>query len=109
MPIKQGLTSIFETRTAGPYLFVGSGFSRRYLGLEDWRGLLSRFCVAEKPFEYYLASADGDLATVAKLLAHDFNEHWWNLETYGKSVSRYKHKIKDGTSALRIEICEYIL
>lgn len=65
--------------------------------------------MAEKPFEYYLASADGDLATVAKLLAHDFNEHWWNLETYGKSVSRYKHKIKDGTSALRIEICEYIL
>lgn len=109
MIIKDGLTAIFQARTAGPYLFVGSGFSRRYLGLEDWRGLLTRFCQAGRPFEYYVASADGDLATVAKLLANDFNEHWWKSEDYQRSVARYKSKVKDVTSALRIEICDYIL
>lgn len=87
---------------------MGSGFSRRYLGLEDWKGLLSKFCVAGKPFEYYLSSANGSYPKVAALLAKDFNEYWWSAAEYSQSVERYKSKIKDETSALRIEICNYL-
>ncbi|MVF20910.1 hypothetical protein EVC37_04745 [Methylocaldum sp. BRCS4] len=108
MGITSKLIEIFRSRKAGPFLFVGSGFSRRYLGLEDWRGLLERFCVTGKPFEYYLASANGHYPTVAALLARDFNEIWWNSEDYKKSVERFKSKVKDETSALRIEICNYL-
>lgn len=108
MNITDNLVEIFRSRTAGPFLFLGSGFSRRYLGLEDWRGLLERFCATGRPFEYYLASANGHFPTVASLLAKDFNEHWWKSDEYAKSVDRFKSKVKDETSALRIEICNYL-
>lgn len=106
--IKTKLEGIFKTRGTGPFLFVGSGFSRRYIGLEDWEALLSRFCVAGHPFEYYLASANGDYPLVARLLAEEFNKHWWTSEEYKASVERYKGKIRNVTSALRIEICNYL-
>jgi hypothetical protein len=106
--IEAKLTEILKSRGAGPFLFVGSGFSRRYLGLEDWKGLLSKFSVAGYPFEYYLASADGDYPKAAKLLSHDFNEYWWKAAEYTASVERYKSKIVDSTSALRIEISNYL-
>jgi hypothetical protein len=108
MEIKDILVEIFKGRNAGPFLFLGSGFSRRYLGLEDWRGLLSKFCVTGKPFEYYLSAANGDYPKVARLLAKDFNEYWWVAEEYKANVERYKSKITDETSALRIEISNYL-
>lgn len=80
------LVDIFRSRSAGPFLFLGSGFSRRYLGLEDWRGLLSKFCVAGKPFEYYLSAANGNYPKVAALLAKDFNEYWWAAPEYAGNV-----------------------
>lgn len=108
MDIQEKLIEIFQSRMAGPFLFLGSGFSRRYLGLDDWRGLLERFCVTGKPFEYYLASANGHYPTVAALLAKDFNEYWWKAPEYEKSVERFKSKVRDETSALRIEISNYL-
>ncbi|MFC1502978.1 SIR2 family protein [Pseudomonadota bacterium] len=108
MLIKEKLVAIFKSRPAGPFLFVGSGFSRRYLKLEDWKGLLERFCVTGKPFEFYLASANGNYPKIASLLAIDFNEYWWRAEEYKPSVERYKSKIVDETSALRIEIANYL-
>ena len=107
--IKRNLTDIFRSRPAGPFLFVGSGLSRRYLSLEDWRGILSRFCVAGKPFEYYLAQADGEFPMAATRLAEGFNEYWWSADEYQSSVERFKSRIVDQSSALRIEICNYLL
>lgn len=108
MSIKEKLVDIFRTRTAGPFLFLGSGFSRRYLGLEDWRGLLNKFCVTGKPFEYYLAAANGHYPTIASILSKDFNEYWWSSDEYKNNVDRFKSKVVDETSALRIEICNYL-
>lgn len=106
--IEQELIEQFKTRKAGPFLFVGSGFSRRYLALDDWAGLLSRFSVAGKPFEYYVAAANGDYPAAAGLLAKDFNEHWWAAKEYKPSVEKNKAKVKNISSALRLEICSYL-
>jgi hypothetical protein len=108
MSIKDSLIEIFQSKLAGPFLFVGSGFSRRYLGLEDWKGLLSRFCVAGNPFEFYLSTANGNYPLAAQLLAKDFNQYWWRADEYKASVERYREKIVNESSALRIEICSYL-
>ncbi|MGN6094454.1 MAG: SIR2 family protein [Luteibacter jiangsuensis] len=108
MSIEQELTDILRAGQAGPFLFVGSGFSRRYVGLEDWKGLLSRFCVAGRPFEYYLSAADGDYPKAASLLAEAFNEYWWSAPEYADAVTRDKGKISGITSALRLEISRYL-
>jgi hypothetical protein len=106
--IREKLVDIFQSKAAGPFLFLGSGFSRRYLSLEDWRGLLEHFCVMGKPFEYYLASANGDFPRISELIAEDFNKYWWEAEEYKVSVERNKGKITDVTSTLRIEISNYL-
>lgn len=92
--IKEELKDIFIKAHAGPFLFVGSGFSRRYLGLEDWRGLLARFCSDLKPFGYYLSKANGDLPAVANLMSEDFNELWWSSDSYEVSRNKNQSKIK---------------
>ena len=108
MGIKDDLLEIFKSKNAGPFLFIGSGFSRRYLGLENWRGLLEKFCVTEKPFEYYLSLSNGYYPTIARLISEEFNKYWWEADEYKNNVNRYKSKINDSTSALRIEICNYL-
>jgi hypothetical protein len=108
MSVEDDLTEILKSRHAGAFLFVGSGFSRRYLGLEDWVGLLSRFCVAGRPFGYYLTTANGDVPAAAKLLAVDFNEYWWKAPEYAASVERYQSRVADVSSALRLEVSAYL-
>lgn len=109
MDIKNELNRLFTNRASGPFLFLGSGFSRRYMGLEDWQGLLSNFCVMGKPYEYYKSSANGDIARSALLIAEDFHDLWWSSEVYEKSREMYATSVKDKSSPLRIEISKYLL
>jgi hypothetical protein len=109
MDIKTRLSEHFQSASSAPFLFIGSGFSRRYLGLEDWYGLLQRFgSNLPNPFGYYFTTADGNLPTVAKLMALDFHDFWWKSEAYEGSRKKHSSAGKDKTSALRIEICEYL-
>lgn len=107
MDIKTHLIGCFKKAPAAPFLFVGSGFSRRYLGLPDWKTLLQQFATPEK-FNFYLSSAAKDLPKVASLMAEDFHQVWWHDETYAKSRALFSNLAIDKTSALRFEICQYI-
>lgn len=106
--IKETLVEQFRIAGSSPFLFIGSGFSRRYLGLEDWGSLLRRFTSGIRDYEFYLSSANGDLPAVATLIAQDFHDYWWGSEKYSASRDRNKGKIRDRTSALRVEICAYL-
>ncbi|MEK4567031.1 hypothetical protein MKX54_20355 [Alkalihalobacillus sp. FSL R5-0424] len=53
MDIQKTLENHLKSFSTAPFLFIGSGFSRRYLKTEDW-------------------------AVAAQLLAEDFHEIWFN-------------------------------
>ena len=73
-----------------PFLFVGSGFSRRYTGSEDWTGLLKVLSAPTgKPYERYVSSADGKLPRIATLIAEDFHDVWWEGEQFAESRKLY--------------------
>lgn len=106
--IKQNLIEHFNSTPSFPFLFIGSGFSRRYLGLDDWAGILKNFCVDIKPYEYYLSKADGNLAKVAELMSDDFCECWWTNDKYSEDREEYKDFAVTHTSALKTAIASYI-
>lgn len=106
--IKNNLVEHFRKSQAPPFLFIGSGFSRRYIKLDDWEGVLRKFCKGIEPFEYYLTSADGDLPQTATLMASDFNKYWWKSEEYSEARNNYKTKLKDKASALKFAIADCV-
>ncbi|MFD1170815.1 SIR2 family protein [Oceanobacillus caeni] len=109
MDIEQKLVEHLMDMDTAPFLFIGSGFSRRYLGLEDWEGLLDRFSKSvNKDFDYYLSTARNNLAKVAELIAEDFHEVWWKEEKYSASREEFKGRIPSTHSALKIEISKYL-
>lgn len=96
----------FET---APFLFVGSGMSRRYLNTDDWMGLLRRF--AEKtdyPFERYRADASRDTGRMASAIAERFNPVWWESELYSSSRSAFPDP-ESWQSPLKIETGQYLM
>jgi hypothetical protein len=106
--ISQTLLETLKSASASPFLFLGSGFSKRYIGLEDWGSLLKRFAGKVRPYEYYFGRGSGDLPEVAELIAEDFYEYWWREDEYIASREKHSSKVKDVTTPLRIEICEYL-
>lgn len=93
-----------------PFLFVGSGFSIRYLGLDGWEELLRRFALlTSKPFEYYKSKAESNFPRIATEIAKDFHDIWWNSEDYKDSREAYKSCSAESIeSALKIEISKYL-
>lgn len=107
MDITQSIIELLKNKQSLPFLFIGSGLSRRYINLETWEELLQRFC-PNQPFNYYISEANENIPKAARLLADDFNKYWWSAEKYKDSVQRFSSKIRSSDSALKTEICEYL-
>jgi hypothetical protein len=93
-----------------PFLFVGSGLSRRYIGLETWEMLLRRFATGlSHPFEYYFGRASRDLPQTASLLAKDFYELWWKDPSFHTSRQAFQSSLSTDASCLKYEISQFLL
>jgi len=102
------LEQLLLKRPTSPFLFVGSGFSQRYLSLPTWENLLRRFCKGASPFEYYLASSDGKLPKCASLISKDFAEYWWKAPEAADQREKYKAHLKGASSPLKIAIADFL-
>lgn len=102
-----------------PFLFAGSGITRRYYGLPDWVGLLTHFAnkVKNDPFAYRYyenkASEAHDttekLPLVASYIEKDFNDAWFNNDEGIRSgAEAVRNAVASGVSPFKAEISEYI-
>lgn len=108
MTLKDELQTHLSEFITAPFLFVGSGMSRRYIGSETWEGLLSRFAdQMGKPYARYASAANGDYAAIATALGADFFNHWWDDPRY--ELSRIIHpRPARQSSPLKIEIASHV-
>lgn len=108
MDITENLKGLIKDSPTAPFLFIGSGFSRRYLDLEDWEGLLTRFGNnLTTGFVKYASESNDNLALAAQNMAKPYSDYWWDLpqaKEISKSPDWYKHL----TAPLRYDISEYL-
>lgn len=109
MQLTEQLHAHLKKFASPPYLFVGSGISRRYLGLENWQGLLEKQCKLHGlDYGFLNTSANGDLPSLASEMARELHEPWWKDKKYKDSREKYAAFALNRESALKIEISKYI-
>lgn len=86
MSFKEELKNAFEGQNP-PYLFVGSGFSKRYLASPSWGELLEKIRATlgdSYPQEKYIDPkvTPPDLPGYAEKMADDVKNLWWNSDRY---------------------------
>ncbi len=101
-----------------PMLFIGSGMSIRYLGLENWEGLLRKFARLatdnDYAYEMYVQQAkgldckDGLLPKVAELIERDFNLRWFKDDQFKESREQSVDEMSRSVSPFKIEIARYM-
>jgi hypothetical protein len=102
------LAARLREHNALPYLFVGSGVSRRYLNLPDWEGMLRHFAEEiGEDLDFMLASVDGDLPAAASELARAFHPVWWQHRRYAAQRKLHKSRVRDTEAALKVAISAY--
>ncbi len=101
-----------------PFLFIGSGISRRYYNLPDWIDLLKHFAELIKKdrfsFNSYLskakslANSENSLSLTASLIQKDFDEKWFTSPEIRKIDEEGMKLVENGVSPFKIEIATYL-
>lgn len=101
-----------------PFLFVGSGMSRRYLDLPDWKSLLAHFAKIIRDDEFAYDSYEnqaksmecrvGIMPKVAELIQKDFDRKWFDDPTIRTVGSDMLELIHNGLSPFKAELANFI-
>lgn len=112
------LLEVISQLNTTPFLFVGSGISRRYLNLPDWKGLLKHFAEIISPDEFVydmyenraktLPNPQGIMPKVAELIQRDFDELWFKNKNIRTIEKEQLEKIHNGLSPFKAELSAYI-
>lgn len=101
-----------------PFLFAGSGITRRYYGLPDWAGLLREFTSRINPdrFAYnaYENAArssgytQGLLPKVATLIQKDFDSKWYTSPEIRTLTESELALVENGVSPFKVEVASFL-
>lgn len=94
--------------SSAPFLFVGAGVSRRYVGTDGWVDLLRRMAaLTGRPYAYYATKAGGSLPRVASEIALVFHEVWWSDPRFEDSRARFGDELTSLEGPLKAEVARY--
>lgn len=111
MDFQEELTTHLSNFNTSPFLFIGSGFSRRYYDLPTWNDLLVEMVTElhlNKPYEYYKSNSSGNLPTIASMMGEEFNDIWWSSELFRESRTKYQPQISTRFCPIKFEITRYL-
>ncbi len=109
MSFKENFFGSLDKFSSSPFLFIGSGFSRRYLNSEDWESLLRKYSNEIKtPFEKYRSLAGGNWPKVGKLIAKDYHSYWFDSPLKEEERKLYLQDMVDYSSPLKVSISVYL-
>lgn len=100
-----------------PFLFIGSGISKRYLNTEKWDELLKVFCTefSGNDFQYNVYENEIDTKdyyglqpAIASLLEKDYNRAVLTDEQYHDFRLTHKQELLNNVSALKIAISVHL-
>ena len=101
-----------------PFLFAGSGVTRRYYGLPGWEELLQEFALRlnHDRFAYHaykskaesLCTVDEVLPMTASLIQRDFDAAWYADATLRRLDERGLRAVESGVSPFKAELAAFI-
>lgn len=104
---KDEFIDILQKRKGAPFLFLGSGFSRHYLGTPCWVDILQMFA-PHKIEQYYSLFNTKSLIKVATEIAKDLTKDFWELSDNDDFKQTYQNDVVDPSSVLKIRISNYL-
>ena len=112
------IEDVIEKFNTTPFLFLGSGVTRRYYNLPDWRGLLKHFAYEIKTDDFIYSAyenkaskeenPEGLLPKVAEMIQIDYDEKWFRDPSIRTLNDDMLAKVKEGLSPFKAEIASYI-
>ena len=95
-----------------PFLFVGSGLTRRYFNLPNWEELLKHFAAIISDdsfiFQRYMQENNKDYEKIGSAISKDFNSKWFrdaSIRTHEEDVYA---AVKAGVSPFKAELSHFI-
>lgn len=112
------ITDVINKFSTTPFLFVGSGMTRRYFNLPDWKGLLEHFAQAvnDDPFSYSfyenraktMDCSAGIMPKIADLIQYDYDAKWFRDASIRTVDTTAMEQIKKGLSPFKAEVAAFI-
>lgn len=116
--VENNMDELVNRLSTIPFLFVGSGLTRRYFDLPDWDDLLKQMVsqinsdsLAYRSYQdraHFKEQLFGLNPTVASLIEEDFNRMWFKDKSI-RTVDEYNlKKVEQGCTPFKAEIAQYI-